>query len=373
MDPKENISLASAAEQFRKGDRIIDIREFGSGNINNTFLMTCGLGRFQTTPRVLLQRLNTHVFKRPELVMKNIGIVSEHIRQRLQDVPHEEGRRWEVPAVLKTKDDQDHWVSPDGSFWRAISYIENTGSLDVVRDNEHAHEAGYALGMFHELLSDLPVEKLADTLEGFHITPEYLDHYNEVLAKYNVTDSPEVEYCRKFIEDRKGRVSVLEDAKKEGKIFLRAVHGDPKINNILIDNKTGKAVSIVDLDTVKPGLVHYDIGDCLRSGCNVSGEETGESKDVKFDTDICRAILSGYCMAAKGSLTENDIEYLYDAVFLLPFELGIRFFTDHLEGNVYFKVKNEGHNLLRAVVQFRLAESIESQEEIIRGIIRDMV
>ena len=373
MHTNENANLPSAAEQFRKGDRIIDIRELGKGNINDTYLMTCGMGRFQTSPRVVLQQLNTHVFKSPDLVMRNICIVTEHIRHRLQDMPCDAGRRWEVPAVLRTKDGQDHWVSADGSFWRAISYIEDVRSLDIIRDMEHAKEAGYALGMFHELLSDLPVEELADTIEGFHVTPRYLEHYNDVRAEHTAADSPEVEYCRKFIEERKGRVSVLEDAKKEGKILLRAIHGDPKINNILIDKSTEQAVSIIDLDTVKPGLVHYDIGDCLRSGCNMSGEDIEDWKRVRFDIDICRAVLSGYCSAAKRSLTKNDLEYMYDAIRLLPFELGIRFFTDHLEGNVYFKVKNEGHNLLRALVQFRLTESIESQEDSIREIIKGLM
>ena len=373
MRSDENINLPSAAEQFRKGDRITDIRDFGSGNINNTFLMTCGIGRFQTCPKVVLQQLNTHVFKHPELVMKNISIVTDHIRKRLEDVPPEAGRKWEVPAVLKSKEGKDHWISDDGSFWRAISCIEDVRSLEVIEDMEHAQEAGYALGMFHELLSDLPAEKLADTLEGFHVIPLYLEHYNKVLAGADVPDSPEVDHCREFIEKRREGSAVLEDAKKEGRLHMRVTHGDPKINNILVDISTGKAVSIVDLDTVKPGLVHYDIGDCLRSACNMSGEEMDDWKRVRFDIDICRAVLSGYCSAAKKSFTKNDMEYLYDAIRLLPFELGIRFFTDYLEGNVYFKVKDEKHNLLRALVQFRLTESIESQEDNIREMIKGLM
>jgi Ser/Thr protein kinase RdoA (MazF antagonist) len=150
------------------------------------------------------------------------------------------------------------------------------------------------------------------------------------------------------------------------------MHGDPKINNIMFDTATQQAVSVVDLDTVKPGLVHYDIGDCLRSGCNPAGEETEQCSSVYFDTDLCQGILQGYLSVAKAFLTENDYTYMYDAIRLITFELGLRFFADYLEGNVYFKVKHPEHNLARALVQFKLTESIESQETKIRFIIQDM-
>jgi hypothetical protein len=139
-----------------------------------------------------------------------------------------------------------------------------------------------------------------------------------------------------------------------------------------MDTATMQAVGIVDLDTVKPGLVHYDIGDCLRSGCNPMGEETGEWEAVYFETDLCRAVLRGYLSTAREFLTENDFDYFFDSVRLIAFELGLRFFTDHLVGDVYFRAKRPGHNLARALVQFRLTESIEAQETVIRNIVRDL-
>lgn len=174
------------------------------------------------------------------------------------------------------------------------------------------------------------------------------------------------------MEERRLWVSVLEDAVAENRLLLRTIHGDPKVNNILMDTVSGQAVSIVDLDTVKPGLVHYDIGDCLRSGCNPLGEETDAWETVYFDTNRCYAILRGYLSMARDFLTVDDITYLYDAVRLLPFELGLRFFTDYLEGDVYFRVSRPGQNLSRALVQFRLTERIEAQEAVIRGIIREL-
>ena len=192
------------------------------------------------------------------------------------------------------------------------------------------------------------------------------------MAKNSGRQSPEVDYCSQFVSERRAFVHVLENAKAQGRLRLRPIHGDPKVNNVMIDNATGQAVSIVDLDTIKPGLVHYDIGDCLRSCCNPLGEETERWDAVHFEPDLCRAILQGYFPLARAFLTANDHEYLFDAIRLIAFELGLRFFTDYLEGNVYFKARRPEHNLARALVQFKLTESIEAQEETIRAIIQDL-
>ncbi|BAY64584.1 aminoglycoside phosphotransferase [Calothrix brevissima NIES-22] len=359
--------LQAIAEQFTIQGKVRDIQAFGSGNINDTFLVTLN---GETAQHFVLQRINTQVFRQPELIMHNMCTFTEHIRQRLQKQPL--NRRWEVPRVLFTQDGKDNWKDANGAFWRAISFISNSQSFDTMSDRAQAGEVGYALGMFHNLISDLPPEKLADTLEGFHITPRYLEQYNQVLATTSVEKTAEVNYCLQFVSDRQNFVHTLEDAKATGKLPLRLMHGDPKINNVMFDTVTGLAVSVIDLDTVKPGLVHYDIGDCLRSGCNPSGEETADWQSVVFDTDTCQGILQGYLSVAKAFLTENDYVYMYDAIRLIAFELGLRFFTDHLAGNVYFKVKYPEHNLARALVQFALTKSIETQESQIRAIIQDV-
>ncbi|MEA5623767.1 aminoglycoside phosphotransferase family protein [Nostoc sp. UHCC 0251] len=358
---------AAIADQFARLGKVTGVKAFGSGNINDTFLVTLDSSEEQY---FVLQRINTQVFRQPQLIMQNMRTFTEHVRKRLQHTPL--NRRWEVPRVLLTKDAQDHWRDADGSFWRAISFIEGSQSFDTMRDRSHAKEIGYALGMFHNLISDLPPEKLADTLQGFHITPLYLQHYEEVLAKTSASQSSEVNYCLQFVSDRQSFAHILENAKVEGKLPLRLMHGDPKINNVMFDTATQQAVSVIDLDTVKPGLVHYDIGDCLRSGCNPAGEETENWDSVYFDTDLCQGILQGYLSVGKAFLTENDYAYIYDAIRLIAFELGLRFFADYLAGNVYFKVKHPEHNLARAIVQFKLTESIESQETQICNIIKDM-
>ncbi|UCE82629.1 MAG: aminoglycoside phosphotransferase family protein [Deltaproteobacteria bacterium] len=361
--------LVDAADQFKPHGKVTDIREHGNGNVNDTFLVTLDS---KADKHFILQRINRQVFREPELVMLNVRTFTEHVRKRLQDFPLRPGRRWEVVRVLLARDGQDHWIDPGGAFWRALSFVDGSQSFETVKDIAHAREVGYALGMFHQLLSDLPTEKLADTLKGFHITPRYLQHYDQVLAKNCVCKSPEVDYGLQFVSERRGWAQVLENARAQGKLRLRPIHGDPKVNNVMIDNGTGEAISIVDLDTVKPGLVHYDIGDCLRSSCNPLGEETEHWEMVHFDLELCEAVLQGYHSLAKDFLTENDYEYLYDAIRLIAFELGLRFFTDYLEGNVYFKADHEEHNLARALVQFKLTESIESQVEAIGGIIQGM-
>ncbi|MEH2193279.1 MAG: aminoglycoside phosphotransferase family protein [Nostoc sp.] len=360
-------NLVAIADQFAQQGKVTDIKAFGSGNINDTFLVALASSEEQ---HFVLQRINTQVFRQPKLIMQNMCTFTEHVRKRLQHSPL--NRRWEVPRVLLTKDAQDHCKDTDGSFWRAISFIENSQSFDTMRDRAQAQEIGYALGMFHNLISDLPPEKLADPLQGFHITPLYLQHYDKVLATANVCNNAEVDYCLRFVSDRQAFAYILENAKAEGKLPLRLMHGDPKINNVMFDIATQQAVSVIDLDTVKPGLVHYDIGDCLRSGCNPVGEETENWESVYFDTDLCQGILQGYLSVAKAFLTENDYAYIYDAIRLIAFELGLRFFADYLAGNTYFKVKHPEHNLARAIVQFKLTESIESQEMQIRNIIKDV-
>jgi len=360
-------NLVTIADQFALQGKVRSVTAFGSGNINDTFLVTLDS---PVESHFVLQRINTQVFRQPQLIMQNMRIFSDHVYHRLQTAPL--NRRWEVPRVLSTKDSQDYYIHADGSFWRAISFIPGSQSFDTMQNIEYAKEIGYALGMFHNLISDLAPEKLADTLVGFHITPLYLQHYQEVVAKTSVQPSPEVNYCLQFVSDRTSFAHILENAKAGGKLPLRLMHGDPKINNVMFDTTTQKAVSVIDLDTVKPGLVHYDIGDCLRSGCNPAGEETEQWNSVYFDTDLCQGILQGYLAVAKAFLTENDYAYMYDAIRLIAFELGLRFFADYLAGNVYFKVKHPEHNLARAIVQFKLTESIESQETQIRKIIQDM-
>jgi Phosphotransferase enzyme family len=361
--------LTAIAQKFAKSSQVKDVRAFGSGNINDTFLVTV---TDKAEPHFVLQRINTHVFLQPELVMQNMRIFTQHIHDKLQRELNDATRRWAVPRVLLTTEGQDGWLEPDDTYWRAISFIDDSESIDIIKSYEHGREVGYALGRFHHLISDLDPTQLADTLAGFHITPQYLEYYHRVLPTYTGVVTPEVDYCLKFVQERQEWARVLEDAKSAGKLPLRPIHGDPKVNNVMICTTTQQAIGIIDLDTVKPGLVHYDIGDCLRSGCNPLGEETKEWERVYFDAQMCDSMLKGYLSQASEFLTDDDYEYMFDGIRLIAFELGLRFFTDHLAGDVYFKVKHPNHNLDRALVQFKLTESIEAQEKSIRKMIEEL-
>lgn len=351
--------LTHIARQFANCKTMGEIRPLGSGNINDTYLV-------DADPPFVLQRINTEVFPEPYQVMENLCRFVSHAQQRLRETPL--NRRWEVPNVLRTGRNQHHWTDQQGNIWRGMSFIADTTTFDTVQDRHHAAEIGYSLGCFHRLLSDLSPNCLADTLPGFHIAPNYLRQYDAVVAQDRVL-APEEQHCCQLIETHRHRLSVLEDAKASGQLPLRSIHGDPKINNILIDTATGQAVSLIDLDTVKPGLVHYDIGDCLRSSCNPLGEETQRWQAVTFDVDLCAAVLRGYLSIAKAFLQPIEYDYIFDAIWLIAFELGLRFFSDHLAGDIYFKTQRPGHNLQRALVQFQLAESIHGQKPAIQAVI----
>mgnify|MGYP006278336349 FL=1 len=364
--------LKVVAEAFDLPDAVRSIAPLGNGNVNDTFMVEAGEHRY------VLQRLNTQVFRQPELVMRNLQVLDRHVQQRLQAdqdpaTPLLAGRRWELPRVICTRDAAQAWhCCQSGGFWRTLTYVNDARSVEVIEHRHQARELGWGLGLFHHLISDLPVDQLADTLEGFHITPRYLEAYHRELVRTDQPSSPLADECVAFIRDREVFASVLEQAKERGELPLRPIHGDPKINNMLLDRGSGEAIALIDLDTVKPGLVHYDIGDCLRSCCNPLGEETTAFADVRFDLDLAAAILEGYLEVAGRFLTPTELRYIPDAARLISFELGLRFFSDYLAGNTYFKAEHPEHNLHRAVVQFRLTASIEAQEPALRALVNQL-
>ena len=361
--------LINVAQQFVSQGKAVAVTELGEGNINQTYLVTVDDG---VEAHFVLQQINTQVFQQPQLVMNNLERFVNHVNNKLPDVTLADNRSWQTPQILRTIDGKNHYIDNNSCFWRAISYVKNAQSYNTIQSSQHAYEIGYGLGLFHTLISDLDTTQLVDTLPGFHITPNYWQQYQTALQTTSIACSSEVAYCQQFIADRTDIIHTLEQAKQQGILQLRPMHGDPKINNIMIDNSTQKAIAMVDLDTIKPGLVHYDIGDCLRSGCNVLGEETINWQAVTFDIDLAQEILRGYFAIAKSFLTSAEIDYIYDSIRLITFELGLRFFTDYLNNNVYFKTDYPEHNLQRALVQFQLAKSIEEQEYSLKKIISQL-
>lgn len=362
IDPELN----AIASSFALGSPVVAIEPLGSGNVNDTWRV--GLHPTDDGPQALvLQRLNTRVFPRPDLVMANIQRLGEHLDR--PGALAKAGGRWELPRVVPVRGSDAAWLEREGQCWRLLTFIERSRSVDTIGDRSQALQVGQALGTFHALIHDLPTDELADTLEGFHVTPGYLAQFERVLRRTEVPLTPQAQHCIAFIRDREAFMPVLEEARQAGRLRQRPIHGDPKVNNILFDSDSGDAIALVDLDTVKPGLIHYDIGDCLRSGCNRLGEETDDWRSVQFDLELCEAVLEGYIGRAHRFLEDADYAHIPAAIRLLSLELGLRFFTDHLAGDVYFRTSRPRHNLQRALVQFRLTESIETQQEQIRDLV----
>lgn len=358
---------------FQVPGQLVALEAIGSGNVNDTYRVV--LRTTFSEEQYILQRINQTVFRNPALVMANMKAITDHAHKRILAESEHADRIWQLPRVIPALNGDDFVVDANGEYWRALSMIASTISCDKISIPEHATEAGRVLGHFQSIISDFPIDQLEDTLPGFHITPEYLKKYDQILtqpgARERLSLSAEARRLAKFIEGRRDFAHVLESARERGEIQLRPIHGDPKITNVMIDKVTGKGTSIVDLDTVKPGLIHYDFGDAVRSGCNPAGEEATDLKEVTLDLDLFRALVQGYLAEAVGFLTEGDIKYLYDSVRLIAFELGLRFFKDYLAGNVYFKTKYEAQNLNRARVQFALCGSIEAREGQMRAILQE--
>ena len=367
------MELSILINKFNIKGRLVALRPFGNGNINDTYLAI--YRNTFTETQVILQRVNRRVFPRPEVIMSNMHEITRHCHEKLEaDAARgADDRVWQMPRIIKAKDSLDYVTDETGDVWRVITRIMSARAFDVAQGPEHAMECGAALGHFHYLISDMPPESISDPLPGFHITSGYLAAYDATLesesARALLNASMEARRLAKFIEERRGLAVSLERAEKDGELKKRMFHGDPKVNNIMIDDVTGKGTAMIDLDTVSPGLIHMDFGDALRSICNPAGEEETDLAKVVFDEDLCTAFCKGYMREAGAFLTDADRAYLYDSIRLLPFELGLRFFQDYLAGDVYFKVRQPGQNLNRARVQFRLCEAIEARERSIRGIL----
>ncbi len=362
-------TLQNIAEAFELGGNILDVQPYGHGLINDTCLVTTDA---QSDRKVILQRINTRVFPEPAWIMANLRALLDHVHERQAGIRHP-GHDLRLPEIYTTYAHEDFLVGPDGGFWRATGFIDNACTIDKIASPGQAEEVGFALGRFHHLVHDLEPERLHDTLPGFHILPRYLERFTEVAnRKKRASSSHKLDYCVSFIDARQQGADVLEAAKHQGLLRLRPIHGDPKLDNILFDQQSGHALSLIDLDTVKPGLIHYDIGDCLRSCCNPAGECADDAASVRFDLDLCHAILERYLDETRGFLTPHDYAYLYDAIRLIPFELGIRFLTDHLEGNNCFKIERPDQNLHRAMTQFQLTASVERNEARITTLIDEL-
>lgn len=331
-------------------DQVCTIAPLGEGNINATYLVS-----YENRPPLVVQRLNESVFPDPIGVARNVELITSYLSTRWSE---DFGRCTfcRFPEVIKCKDGRSWFEDQSGGVWRCLSHVDNGVSYPRVVSDDQPTEAGMMLGCFHALLEDFDGSVLVDPLPGFHHLRNYEYSYLEAISSHSRSENSEFLYCRKMIENRlKSRV--LEELVEEAETHKRVIHGDPKCDNFLFDRRTGQALALIDLDTVSRGLLAVDIGDCLRSFCNPAGEKALST--IFFDIGICERLLKSYFKAFDLSRTEKFL--IYHGVRLLTYELGLRFFTDHLNNDRYFKITRKGENLQRAQVQFKLLESIEKQ------------
>ena len=341
-------------DRFFAPSSILEVTNLGKGNINDTFLV------HTKNKSVVLQRINNQVFPNPKILIDNLQILSNHLLSRSDP----DTKNWKETVLIPTVDGSLSVRDTNGSIWRALSYIKNSVSLSSARTAFQAEQTGWALGHFHKRLLNLNAKKMQVALPGFHNLSDYLTLYENAARKSPQTDSPEIQFCLNIIRKKQKSALALENAITKGIIRQKITHGDPKIANVLFDKKSGLAISLIDLDTVGPGILQHDIGDCLRSVCNVTGEESVPEK-VSFDLNFCKMTLRGYFQEAGTLLTPVDQEFIYDGVKAITFELGLRFFTDYLQGGIYFKCKTPEETLQKALVQFTLLQDIIAKKKAI--------
>ena len=346
--------LRAVAGQFQIYGEFIAAEPYGSGHINDTYCVAFDQGG--TRVRYIFQRINRNVFKNPAALMENIQRVAAHLGQKSTG-ERDHSRR--VLTLILTRDGHSFHCDGKDNCWRAYFFIEKARTYDAVESPRQAFEAAKAFGRFQKLLADLPVPRLHDTIPDFHHTPKRF----AALETATQTDAvnraelakPEIEFALK----RKAITGVLLAAG----LPERVTHNDTKFNNVMLDDNTGEGICVIDLDTVMPGLALYDFGDMVRTTTSPVKEDERDLSRVTMQFPMFEALVRGYLTSAADFLTPAEKRLLTFSGKLITLEIGLRFLTDFLEGDTYFKVHRENHNLDRCRTQFKLVESIEQQEE----------
>ncbi|MCI7644169.1 MAG: aminoglycoside phosphotransferase family protein [Lentisphaeria bacterium] len=351
-------SIEDIVREFRIYGDFIEAVPFGTGHINDTYRAKFNQGGVKLY--YTIQRINHNVFKNPPQVMENIERVSNHLMKKYSASGNGSRRTLQV---VKTWDNKAYFKDDDGNFWRAYIFVSGARTFDVLENSNQAYQAARAFGNFQKELVDIPGGRLNETIVDFHNTPKRLAALEEAIAQDVCGRVKDVQAEIKFILDRKADASKLVDLLAAGKIPERITHNDTKLNNVLIDDETGEGICVIDLDTIMPGLAHYDFGDMVRTGTSPSAEDEKDLSKVYMQFEMFEALLRGYMETAGDVLNPLEIELLPFAGKLITMEIGIRFLTDYLQGDVYFKVHREGHNLDRCRTQLKLVASIEEQME----------
>ncbi len=341
---------------------MISAKPFGSGHINDTYLVS-------TTEKkdYLLQRINHFVFKDVPGLMNNLMLVTQHLSEKLKNIKGADPEK-EILSLVKTTDNGFYIEDTDGNFWRVFNFLNNTKSYDLVTTETQAFEGGKAFGRFQALLADLDTELIVDTIPDFHNIEYRLLNLDKAIAadteKRLSKVAPEIE----FVNQRRAQMSRVLQAGRAGFLSQRIIHNDTKFNNVLLDQQD-HAQCVIDLDTVMPGYVAYDFGDAIRTIINTAAEDEADLDLIKLNIPLFTAYVKGYLQQTVNFLTEAEVDSLIDGALLLPYMQGVRFLTDYLDGDRYFKTHSPQHNLQRAKAQFQLVKKLEEARETLNDII----
>jgi hypothetical protein len=359
---KDIFGRFDADGNFLKGE------PFGSGHIHDTFrIETSESGKDD----FILQRLNNRIFRNIPELQHNIERVTVHLRKKISRIEGSDIKR-ECLRLIPSREGKSWITDEDGNYWRMYIFISNHRSYNIVDTPEKAYEGGKAIGRFQAMLADLPGEPLFETIPFFHDIGKRLDTFNSTVARNPMGRIQAVSDEIDAVLRRAESMKVILRLGREGKIPLRITHNDTKFNNILLD-ENDKALCVIDLDTVMPGYVHYDFGDAIRTAANVAAEDEKELSRVKMDILLFEAYARGYLSETKDTLNTTEKDYLAFAPRLITFTIAVRFLTDYIDGDHYFKIHHEHHNLQRARAQLKLVESMEEQYRAMQEIIRELI
>ena len=347
-----------AIANFQFEGVLIDERPYGSGHINDTFLLTFEIAEMGCI-KVILQRMNKDVFAKPIELMENIIGVTSHLRKKIVENGGDPER--ETLNVIPAVNGMPYYVDSLGDYWRSYKFITDATSYDQVEKPDHFYQSAVAFGNFQRLLADYPAETLHETIVGFHDTKARFATFKKAVEEDKCGRAASVKKEIEFVLSRGEIANYFCDLLENGEIPLRVTHNDTKLNNIMIDNKTGKGICVIDLDTVMPGLAMNDFGDSIRFGASTAAEDELDLDKVSCSMELFELYAKGYIEGCGGKLTKREIELMPMGAKTMTFECGMRFLTDYLQGDTYFKIHREHHNLDRCRTQFKLVEDMENK------------
>lgn len=346
------------AMQFALEGELKELSVFGNGHINDTLRATCELADGRTK-RYIVQRMNDGIFKNPDELMENVMNVTSFLRKKIIAAGGDPDR--ETLNVIPTKDGKNYLTDENGDFWRCYIFIEDATSFDQVEKPEDFYNSAVAFGNFQRLLADYPAATLHETIKNFHNTVSRFTDFKKAVEEDVAGRARDVQKEIQFVLDREADCHVICDALAKGELPLRVTHNDTKLNNIMIDNRIGKGLCVIDLDTVMPGSSLYDYGDSIRFGASTGAEDEQNLDLIWCDLELFEIYTKGYVEGCGGSLTETEIRMMPMGAKLMTLECGMRFLADHLQNDIYYKIHRENHNLDRARTQFKLVADMEAK------------